>query len=46
MILMGDLPFRVAFENSTQGLRKCQSILIFVRSDSLARVGDGKSGAP
>lgn len=46
MILMGDLPFRVAFENSTQCSRKCQFILIFVRHDLLARAGGGKSTAP
>jgi|GEM_PF-4227827 len=29
MVLMGDLPFRVAFEDSTQRSRKCQLFLLF-----------------
>ncbi len=37
MILMGDMPFRVAFKNFTQDRRKCQLILILPQLDALAR---------
>lgn len=43
MILMGDLPFRVAFEDSTQHSRKCQLFLLFDDTSALCRDAHGKS---
>lgn len=45
MILMGDLPFRVAFEDSTQHPRKCQLVLLFDDGRVLCRSVHGKSSA-
>ena len=45
MILMGNLPFRVAFEDSTQHPRKCQLFLRFDDTNVLGRGAHGKSSA-
>lgn len=43
MILMGDLPFRVAFEDSMQHSRKCQLFLLCDDANALSRDAHGKS---
>lgn len=45
MILMGDLPFRIAFEDSTQRSCKCQLFLRFDEGNLLCRGTHGKSSA-
>ncbi len=45
MILMGDLPFRIAFEDSTQHSRKCQLFLRFDDVGPSCREAHGKSSA-
>lgn len=45
MILMGNLPFRVAFEDSTQRFRKCQLFLRFDDAAPLRREAHVKSSA-
>ena len=45
MILMGNLPFRVAFKDSTQRSRKCQLFLRFDDTNVLCRGAHGKSSA-
>lgn len=43
MILMGNLPFRIAFEDSTQRPRKCQLFLRFDDGSVPCRGAYGKS---
>ena len=45
MILMGNLPFRVASGDFTQRLRKCQLFLLFDDAAVLCREARGKSSA-
>lgn len=45
MILMGNLPFRVAFKDSTQPSRECQLFLLCDHASALSRDAHGKSSA-